>query len=310
LSRRYSNSATTTQLRTLAGALVLGCVPIPAFSQGPPPQAPPQFIQTCALCHGSDAAGTDRAPALAGVIALRDMPDADVSQIIVKGKGRMPGFPLPSADVDALTRYIHILNSSASDIKITGDPKAGERLFFGDGHCSVCHMALGQGTSFGPDFIQTSPSGLRWPTCKQALLDPDNKHHARATARSRFTFEETARKLHGLRPRPGQAMTSFLQTNDGKLHVLAEGDYRSLVAEKTAAMPPFYGKADQQKRSGRVSQHAEWNRSGGPLTGPSRGCAGPALSPPRLKQVLHPKAGDCRVTTAPWTAIATAISTL
>ena len=85
MSRRDSNSATTILLRTLAGSLMLGCVPFPALSQGTPPQAPPQFIQTCALCHGSDAAGTDRAPALAGVVALRDMPDDMPVEISASG---------------------------------------------------------------------------------------------------------------------------------------------------------------------------------------------------------------------------------
>jgi PQQ-dependent dehydrogenase (methanol/ethanol family) len=286
LSRRYSNSATTTQLRTLAGALVLGCVPIPAFSQGPPPQAPPQFIQTCALCHGSDAAGTDRAPALAGVIALRDMPDADVSQIIVKGKGRMPGFPLPSADVDALTRYIRILNSSASDIKITGDPKAGERLFFGDGHCSVCHMALGQGTSFGPDLSNVAKR-LKVADLQQALLDPDN-NITPGYGQVTVTLKNGT-KLHGFARAQG-SHDLVLQTNDGKLHVLAEGDYRSLVAEKTAAMPPFYGKADQQNDL--VAYLSTLNGTGvGPLTGPRAAAQVPPI-PAEIEQVLHPRAGD------------------
>src|ERR1700744_2776518 len=61
--------------------------------------APPQFQHTCSLCHGADAKGTDRAPTMVGSASLRSMSDSDIASVIQKGKGRMPAFPMPAADV-------------------------------------------------------------------------------------------------------------------------------------------------------------------------------------------------------------------
>jgi len=42
-------------------------------------KAPTPFGQTCAVCHGGDAEGTGRAPALLGNRALRGKSDADIA---------------------------------------------------------------------------------------------------------------------------------------------------------------------------------------------------------------------------------------
>jgi cytochrome c553 len=55
------------------------------------------FTRTCALCHGADARGTDRAPSLVNSDQLRGMPDSDIADIIRKGKNKMPAFPFPAA---------------------------------------------------------------------------------------------------------------------------------------------------------------------------------------------------------------------
>jgi len=283
---RTSHSAMTIPLRAAACALVLGCLPVHAHSQDASTQPPRQFVQTCSLCHGNDAAGTDRAPALAGVAALRSMSDADIAQIISKGKGRMPAFPLPATDIDVLTRYIRFLNSSASDMKLVGDPKVGERLFFGDGHCSVCHMALGQGSNFGPDLSNVGRR-LKLADLQQALIDPDysiTPGYGQVTVTLR-----NGTKLHGFARAQG-SHDLVLQTSDGNLHLLGEGDYRAVVAEKAAAMPPFYGKADQQNDL--VAYLSTLNGAGvGPLTG-ARADAQPPVLPAEIDKVVHPKSGD------------------
>jgi putative heme-binding domain-containing protein len=283
---RLHPTATTIVLRVLAGALLLGVFPHLARAQGATVPSPPQFAKTCALCHGNDAAGTDRAPALAGVAALRSMPDADIAAIISKGKGRMPAFPLPAADIDALTRYIRQLNISASDAKVIGDPKAGERLFFGDAHCSVCHMVLGQGTAFGPD-LSTVGKRLKLSDLHQALVDPEI-NITPGYGQVMVTMKNGS-KLHGFARAQG-SHDLVLQTGDGKLHLLTEADYRSLVPDKTAAMPPFYGKADQQNDM--VAYLSTLNGIGvGPLAGESAAAQLPVI-PEEIDQVVHPKTGS------------------
>ena len=285
MSRLHSTAATIL-LRVLAGVLLLGSFPSSARAQGAAVQAPPQFAKTCALCHGNDAAGTDRAPALAGVAALRSMPDAEIAAIISKGKGKMPAFPLPAADIDALTRYIRQINTSAIDAKVIGNARAGERLFFGDGHCSVCHMVLGQGTAFGPDLSNVGKR-LKLTDLHQALVDPEI-NITPGYGQEMVTLKNGS-KLHGFARAQG-SHDLVLQTGDGKLHLLTEADYRSLVPDPTAAMPPFYGKADQQNDL--IAYLSTLNGVGvGPLAGDSAAAQMPVL-PEEMEQVVHPKPGN------------------
>jgi quinoprotein glucose dehydrogenase len=66
-----------------------------------------QLYQTnCAACHGPNLAGSPPAmPSLVGVASRRFPPE--IMSIIMKGKGRMPGFPqLAQADVRALLSFV------------------------------------------------------------------------------------------------------------------------------------------------------------------------------------------------------------
>ena len=168
VSKRSVGSATRQhRLRLLALGAALGCAAVSAPAQGaynmqpaagyggygpqaqeqhtqPPPKV---FVQTCTLCHGGDARGTDRAPTLVNSAKIRGMSDADVSDVIHKGRGKMPAFPLPPSDIEALTHYVRSLNTTTQAAAVPGDPKAGEGLFFGEAQCSTCHIARGRGSS-------------------------------------------------------------------------------------------------------------------------------------------------------------------
>ena len=115
-------------------------------------KAPAPFGQTCAVCHGGDAEGTDRAPALLGNRQLRGKSDADIAAIIKGGRGNMPSFSfLPDEQVQTLAHFIHALNADAYDVQPAGDTRAGARIFFEEGRCAECHTAQGRGGTQGPD---------------------------------------------------------------------------------------------------------------------------------------------------------------
>jgi mono/diheme cytochrome c family protein len=142
----------------------------------PPPQAaavpaPPQFARTCALCHGNDGRGTDRAPTMVNSAHLRTMTDAEIASTIKHGRNRMPAFPLPDADIDRLVRYIRSLNVTASSTAVPGDATKGEAIYFGAGQCSTCHIARGRGVSDGPD-LSNIGSRMRLQTMQQVLENP------------------------------------------------------------------------------------------------------------------------------------------
>lgn len=56
------------------------------------------FVNNCALCHGSNAAGGNNMPGVGMVPSLRDgawqgkMSDEQIAAVILNGKGRMPAF--------------------------------------------------------------------------------------------------------------------------------------------------------------------------------------------------------------------------
>src|SRR5580700_8923506 len=72
------------------------------------------YIAQCAACHGADMAGNNgQAPSLSGIGSRRTA--EQVTEIVQKGAGRMPGFPgLRPAALHALVQFL-----------ITGDSKEG-----------------------------------------------------------------------------------------------------------------------------------------------------------------------------------------
>ncbi len=247
----------------------------------PPPPPPPPFLQICALCHGNDARGTDRAPALANAPDLRNTPVAGIADIIQKGKGRMPALPLPPADVQVLAAYVRALNATGMT-PLPGDPKAGEALFFGRGRCDACHLAGGRGRSIGPD-LSDAAQRLSVEELQQALDDPN----ARITpGYGRVTVAmNDGRALRGFARAQGNH-DLVLQTPDGQLQLLLDREYRTITPDPQAAMPAFAGTETERR-----DLLAYLSRLNGPGVGPLA-AAQPPIPAAAIAAVLQPKAGD------------------
>ena len=160
LDRRFC-SAKPLSRYALAIAFAVAIAGLPAWPQGSQSSklqlpethaAPEQFTTTCTLCHGDDSRGTDRAPSLVNSAKLRGLSDREISDIIGKGNDKMPGFPLPTVEMDALVRYLRSLSPVRSETVAAGDRTAGERIFFGGGQCSTCHMVEAEEVGAGPIF--------------------------------------------------------------------------------------------------------------------------------------------------------------
>ena len=72
------------------------------------------YMEQCAVCHGSDRAGSP--PAFPSLVGIEQRLGADeIRSMIRNGGGRMPAFPnLDDAKVDALLKYLGAEGSSAS----------------------------------------------------------------------------------------------------------------------------------------------------------------------------------------------------
>jgi PQQ-dependent dehydrogenase (methanol/ethanol family) len=251
-------------------------------SQPPPVQAPPIFTTTCTLCHGADAQGTDRAPTLANSAKLRSMADNDIADIIRKGKGKMPAFPFPAAQIDDLLRYIRFLSPADSRTADGGDAQSGEGIFFGAGKCASCHMLRGRGTPNGPD-LSNAGRRLRPEQLKQSLTDPDA-----AIADGWGTVSVTLNNgstLHGFARAQGSHDLA-LQTSDGRLRLLLDSEYKKIIPDKHSAMPA-YKDSDGELRDLVAFLSGQNGAAVGALKQPA---APPTQA--EIDEIAHPKNGD------------------
>jgi PQQ-dependent dehydrogenase (methanol/ethanol family) len=253
-----------------------------ALHQPPPPPPPPLlFQQVCSLCHGNDARGTDRAPALAHAPDLRTASAEAIADIIQKGRGKMPAFPLPTEQILALANYVRALNAMAM-APMPGNPKAGEAFFFGAGRCSTCHLAESRGSSAGPDLSDVADK-----------VDPAELIQAIAHPATRITpgygtvnvVLNDGTVLRGFARAQG-SHDLVLQTADGRLHPLLDREYRSVTADPQAAMPGFAG-SDAKRRDLLAFLSRLTGAGVGALLAPQA-----PVTPAEIDAIAQPKRGD------------------
>jgi cytochrome c oxidase cbb3-type subunit 3 len=109
------------------------------------------YIAECITCHGPSARGGQNGPDLMrSLVVLHDRYGSTIGPVLQKGHPMQSGAPsakLTQAQVEDLADFIHArvgdtLRTSplfhAQNV-LTGDAKAGEVYFNGDGKCSQCH---------------------------------------------------------------------------------------------------------------------------------------------------------------------------
>jgi PQQ-dependent dehydrogenase (methanol/ethanol family) len=244
---------------------------------------PAQFGQNCAVCHGGDAEGTDRAPALTNNRQLRGTSEKDIANLIKNGRGNMPAFSsLPEAQIQELAYFVRSMNVDALDMKPSGDAAAGASIFFGSARCSECHTAQGRGGSNGPDLSNIGRQ-VTLAELDQSLQQPDAR-----IAVGYGMVDVTLRDGSSLRgfARSQGAHDLQLQTLDGRLHLLLDTEYTQVAAEKHSFMPAFSGTPQQYR-----DLVAFLSSLNGVPIGPNP-AAREELTAQSIDQVLHPRPGD------------------
>ncbi len=113
------------------------------------------YAAECVTCHGPSARGAQNGPDLVrSLVVLHDRYGSDIGPVMKKGHPLQSGAKsanLTQAQIEDLADFLHFkvtdtLRSSplfhAQNV-LTGDAKAGEAYFNGDGKCSQCHSATG-----------------------------------------------------------------------------------------------------------------------------------------------------------------------
>ncbi|MEO7273241.1 MAG: cytochrome c [Vicinamibacterales bacterium] len=113
------------------------------------------YASECVTCHGPSARGTDNAPSLIrSLVVLNDRLGTLLGPFMKKGHSMQSGKPsagLTDAQVLDLTNFLRqrindtLRGSDVFDVGniVTGDPKAGEVYFTGEGKCTACHSPTG-----------------------------------------------------------------------------------------------------------------------------------------------------------------------
>jgi cytochrome c oxidase cbb3-type subunit III len=113
------------------------------------------YAAECVTCHGPSARGTATAPSLIrSIVVLNDRLGTLLGPFLKKGHQMQSGKPsagLTDAQVLDLTNFLRqrindtLRGSDVFDVKdiLTGEAKAGEAFFTGEGRCTTCHSTTG-----------------------------------------------------------------------------------------------------------------------------------------------------------------------
>ncbi len=110
------------------------------------------FSQKCAFCHGTDARGRSGPDLVRSTVVLRDVKGNLLIDFLRSGRPQqgMPAFSLPADQLADLVAFLHSRTHAAANRftyviqgLMTGDAKAGEAWFNGEGKCAGCHSPQG-----------------------------------------------------------------------------------------------------------------------------------------------------------------------
>lgn len=195
------------------------------------------FAGNCAGCHGADGRGGEHAPNIATRPEVQHLMDRELAAIVrygIPGAG-MPAFSsLKPQEVAEVVAYLRILQGRGDIVKLPGDPKSGEALFFGKAQCSECHMINGKGGFIGSELTfygaDAKPDQMR-----AIILNPDKNLPPDKKATTVVTL--TGQRITGM-VRVNDNFSLSLQTPDGKFHFLPKTELAHVDFGARSLMPP------------------------------------------------------------------------
>jgi cytochrome c oxidase cbb3-type subunit III len=197
------------------------------------------FASSCASCHGLDGRGGERAPNIADSPKVQRLPDSQIFRIIengIPGNG-MPAFhSLDSSNVQAVIAYLRALQGTKRALKLPGDPKHGEDVFFGKAGCSGCHMVAGKGGFIASD-LSTYAGTHAMEQLRSAIIDPTPGSDPRARLVT-VTTVGGGKVVGKIRNEDNFSMQ--LQALDGTFHFVTKSDVAMLEYSAQTLMPSDY----------------------------------------------------------------------
>lgn len=206
-----------------------------------------QFRFNCAMCHGVNAQGTQKAPNLTTGRWAHGGSDGELFRTIQHG---VPGTLMPAQE-DILTetetwQVITYLRSLQKPMPLVGDVARGKEVFIGDGSCMSCHMVEGHGGRLGPDLSRVGAErstaylaeSIRQPSAHLAegLTEP-NKDLAQKY-QTVTVITKDGKKVVGV-ALDEDSFSLQMMSMDQKLHMFQKSDVREVVHGSKSLMPAY-----------------------------------------------------------------------
>ena len=194
------------------------------------------FLLSCAYCHGVDARGGGRGPDLAAGRWLHGESDAEVFRNVHRG---IPGTDMPSCGCEddeawRLVAFLRSLSDKAA-APVAGDRTAGEKIFFGSGACSLCHVVDGRGGRFGPDLSRIGAArSVRNLT--DSIRDPDKDIPPGYESVVALTTE--GKRISGVRKNEDTFSVQLMDHGE-RFHLFLKKDLRDVIHETKSLMPKY-----------------------------------------------------------------------
>src|ERR1700744_6121068 len=194
------------------------------------------FASNCAGCHGADGRGGEHAPNIATAPEVQHLMDRELAGIIrngISGAG-MPAFSsLKPQEVRDVVAWLRILQGRGDIVKLPGDARSGETLFFGKAQCSECHMVKGKGGFIGSD-LSFYGAEARPDEIRGIIVDPEKNLPPEKKATT--VVANTGQTITGM-VRGNNNFSLSLQTPDGAFHFLQKSDLTRIDLGSRPLMP-------------------------------------------------------------------------
>lgn len=206
------------------------------------------FRANCSPCHGLNAKGGVRGPDLSSNRWAHGSSDADIFHTITQG---VPGTEMPAngfedSEVWALVAYLR--SFSPPKQAAAGDRMRGERIFFGSGGCSQCHMVKGHGGRLGPDLSRVGASGsasylidsIREPSkdLSEGMLDPNNPLGLPFVYDTVTVVTASGQRITGV-AKNEDAFSVQLFDIDQNFQFFQKKDLKQVIHERKSLMPAY-----------------------------------------------------------------------
>jgi cytochrome c oxidase cbb3-type subunit III len=198
------------------------------------------FDSNCGSCHGSDGRGGEHAADIATDPDVERLADSD---LIAIAKNGVPGTGMPAfgwlgqEKLTAIVQYLRTLQGRQIDIKLPGNPKGGEALFFGKARCSECHMVNGKGGFIGRD-LSLYGADETADRIRSVILDPERNLPPQKKAATVVTH--AGQKFTGMLKMDDNFSVS-IQTMDGDFHFFQKSQLTHIDLGSHSLMPVYYG---------------------------------------------------------------------